>query len=438
MTSVSHAGSTSPQPIKQVALPNGMPLTQYKLDNGLNIYVIENHAAPVFTYQTWFNAGSKTEKLDPKLQATGLAHLFEHMMFRGTAKHGDGQFDDILTRAGVHDENATTWFDRTNYYESLPKDKLATVMDLESDRMINLVVDQKLLETEKGAVLGEYNLGLDDPDTISYDKLYEAAFTVHPYRYTTIGTANEIKSFTVDQANYFYKRYYSPSNATVLVIGDVDPAKVAAAAQQYYGGVPGQTVLLPTAPVEPTQSLERKVQFQHPQLKQTRVLIGHHIPGVKDADFPALWVLMSTLTYGQGALLELNWVNAGVTVWVRGDINQFADPGLFIVAADLQPGKTPDDAEKAFDDTISALLSGGADGLIARAKNQLLLSLNSQLEDNESMASFLGEYIPTAGDPTFGFSLITAIQNLTPADLLRVAGKYLQPSNRTLVVGTPQ
>src|SRR5690606_6467320 len=135
-----------------------------------------------FTYQTWFQVGSKHEKLDPKIRATGLAHLFEHMMFRGTSTRGDGEFDRILTRSGLYDGNATTWLDRTNYYQSLPKDQLELVMTLEADRMRNLVIDQATLDTERDAVLGELAMCLDDPDTVAYEKLFEQAFTVHPYR----------------------------------------------------------------------------------------------------------------------------------------------------------------------------------------------------------------------------------------------------------------
>ena len=139
------------------------------------------------------------------------------------------------------DENATTWVDRTNYYESLPTAALL-VMQLESDRMTNLALNAKLLATEKSAVVGELNMGLDDPDTVAYDKLYDTAYTVHPYKYSTIGTAAEIQGFTVAQANYFYKKYYAASNASILIVGDVVPATVAADVQQYYGAIPMETV----------------------------------------------------------------------------------------------------------------------------------------------------------------------------------------------------
>ncbi len=441
VTKTIHADS-GPQgpmtPVRQLLLPNGLPFTQYVLTNGLTIYVIENHSAPVFTYETWFKVGSKDEKLDPKINSTGLAHLFEHMMFRGTPRYPDGKFDEVLAENGVNDENATTWVDRTNYYESLPSSQLALAMELESDRMANLALDQTLLDTERSAVVGELKMDLDDPDSVAYYQLYGAAFRTHPYQYTTIGTEKEIQSFTLAQANYFYKTYYSPSNASLLVTGDVDPQIVALTVQKFYGSIPAVDVKHAVATPEPAQTAERKVAFTHPQLQQTTVTFGYHVPGVKDADFPALFVLQSAFTNGQASLLELNWVNAGMSISVTGTVNQFADPGLFIIATEIQPGTNPSDITASFDKILADIATRGAEGLVDRAKNQLLLQLHSQLEQNESMASFLGEYIATAGDPVFGFNLVSGIEKVTAADLVRVAAKYLVPTNRTIVVGTPQ
>ena len=345
-----------PAPVRQLALPNGLPLTQYTLANGLNLYVIENHAAPVFTYETWFKVGSKDEKLDPTLRATGLAHLFEHMMFRGTQKFPDGQFDEILARSGVDDENATTWLDRTNYYQSLPSNKLELVIELESDRMVNLALDSKLLETEKGAVLGEYRMGLDDPDMVSYDKLYETAYQLHPYRYTTIGTEEEIKSFTVEMANYFYRKYYAPNNATIVVVGDVNPTEVRDFVDKYYAGIPSHPIEFQEAPQEPEQKEPSSSAFHHAQLSQIRVLFGYSTVPVSDPDFAALWLVLSAMTYGQGAILEEEWVNSGVAISSYGDLNQFKDPGLFILMADLQSDHESEEGIQKLEDILNQVI----------------------------------------------------------------------------------
>src|SRR5690606_26431289 len=134
------------------------------------------------------------------------------------------------------------------------------------DRMANLVLDQELLDTERGAVLGEYRMGLDDPDSVAYDQLFANAFTVHPYRYTTIGTEDEIRRFSTQDATYFYKKYYAPNNATIVIVGDVTAEKVLPLVTKYYGSYAAQPIERPVAPVEPPQTEERKVEFKHGQL----------------------------------------------------------------------------------------------------------------------------------------------------------------------------
>jgi zinc protease len=434
---------TRPAPLRQLDLPNGLPLTQFALPNGLQLYVVENHAAPVFTYETWFKVGSKDEKLDPQLKATGLAHLFEHMMFRGTKNFPDGQFDEVLARSGVDDENATTWLDRTNYYQSLPNNKLELVVELESDRMINLALDSKLLETEKGAVLGEYRMGLDDPDMVSYDKLYETAYQVHPYRYTTIGTEEEIKSFTVDMANYFYRKYYAPNNATIIVVGDVDPAQVYELVKKYYGSIASHPIEFQEAPAEPEQKEGRSSEFHHPQLSQVRVLFGYSTVPVSHLDFAPLWLILSAMTYGQGAILEEEWVNSGVAISCYGDLNQFRDPGLFILMADLQSDHESEEGIQKLETILNQVVTKlgtleFAQEVIERARNQLLLSIYQQCEDNASLASLMGEFISSVGDPTFAFELLSRVERTSMDDLMRVAKKYFQPHRRTRVVGYPQ
>jgi predicted Zn-dependent peptidase len=311
--------------------------------------------------------------------------------------------------------------------------------------MVNLKIDGKLLETEKGAVLGEYRMGLDDPDTVSYDKLYELAYTVHPYRYTTIGTEEEIKSFTVENANYFYRKYYSPNNATILIVGDVEPSEAYRLIEKYYGSIPaherltqeGQPVLR-----EPEQKEARQTEFHHPQLSQTRVLFGYPAVEVTHPDFPALWLVMSALTYGQGAILEEEWVNSGIAICAFGDLNQFRDPGLFILMADLQSdreaGPGVQEIEAALEHALQKLQQEELESsVLKRAKNQLLLSIFQQCEDNASLASYMGEFIASADDPLFAFELLGRLENVEHGDVVRVVQRYLPPHRRNRVVGHP-
>jgi zinc protease len=424
--------------LEGMVLPNGRPVSHYQLGNGLQIYCVENHSAPVFTFQVWFKVGARDEKLDPRLNATGLAHFFEHMMFRGTPSFADGEFDRILTRNGVDNENATTWLDRTNYYESLPSEKLELVVQLESDRMVNLVINQELLDTERGAVLGEYHMGLDDPESVAYDKLYETAFTTHPYRYTTIGTEEEIRRFTKEDAEYFYRKYYAPNNATILMVGDVNPAQAIAVIEKYYGGIPSQVIDRIPSPVEPPQIHERPVQFRHPQLRQEKLFLGYHTPEASHADQPALLVAQSMLTLGEGALLQSEWVNTGFAVGLNGSLNQLRDPGLFIIGADLQVGHHAEELLGILDRKIGEITEATQFAReVERAKNQLLLQIYQQWQENNSLAGFMGEFIASAGDPMVAFAQTAAIEQVTPADVKQVIAKYLVHTNRTVVVGIP-
>jgi len=424
--------------IGDVTLPNGLPMTQYRLSNGLQIYVIKNAAAPVFSFQTWFNVGSVSERLDPKIGRNGLAHFFEHLMFRGTTRVPDGEFDEVLTRAGVNDENATTWLDRTNYYQSLPKEALELVMDLESDRMTSLNLDSQTVESERAAVIGEYRIGLDDPDSTAYDKLYAAAFVSHPYQYTTIGTEDEIRSFTLADARYFYKTYYAPNNAVVLVVGDVVPDEVVALAAKYYGAIASQPIPVIPAPVEPAQTFERQIEFRHGQLIGSKVLIGFHIPEARHADSPSLLVAQAMLALGDGAMLNASWVRTGIASAISSDLNQLKDPGLFILGADLQYGHDSMELMGALDRSLSQLAVGVfTDGDLERARNQVLLRAYQQWSENGSLASYLGEFIASTGSPHFAIDLLKAVETVSKADIQRMAANYLNSTNRTVVVGKP-
>jgi zinc protease len=425
------------KPVNTVTLPNGLPGHQHRLANGLDVWIIENHSAPVFTYQTWFRVGSRDEKLDPDLQRTGLAHLFEHMMFRGTSSHPDGDFDRILAERGANDQNATTWLDRTNYYESLPVNALEQVMELEADRMANLALDQKLLDTERDAVLGELRMGLDDPDTVAHEKLYELAYDVHPYRFSTMGTEEEIRSFTPEDARTFYRRYYAPNNAVLLIAGDVDPAGTLRLVQKHYGGIQAQALPVLRAPVEPLQTSEKRAEITHPQLMQARLLIGYHIPETRHPDHAPLLVARSLLSLGDGALLEQAWVNAGLAVEVSGSVNQFREPGLFLLSAELQEGHAPEELIDSLERELSGFKASPDSRQIERARNLLLLEIYSQWEDNSSLAAYMGEFISAAGDPMYAFELAKALEQVTASDVVRVLDRHLAPGNRTLLVARP-
>jgi zinc protease len=229
--------------VKETSLFNGEKLYEYKLSNGLKVLMLPRHQAQVVSYQVWFSVGSLDEKMDKKLNKTGLAHLFEHMMFRGTEKYPDGKFDELSSRLGTDKQNATTYYYRTNYFENIPVKNLEAIMELESDRMANLKLSADLIEKEKGAVVGEYRRHLDNPPSLAFEELMKLAYDeASPFHYAVIGTEDWIKGFTLEEAQYFYKTYYAPNNATIIAIGDITEKSFLPLVEKYYGEMKSQAV----------------------------------------------------------------------------------------------------------------------------------------------------------------------------------------------------
>ncbi len=250
MTSVQAANF---EKVTEKKLFNGETLQEFRLPNGLRVILVARHQAKVLTYQTWFDVGSVNEKLDPKLNKTGLAHLFEHMMFRGSEKYPEGKFDEMTSRLGGEKQNASTYFYRTEFYESVPSAHLKDIMELESDRMQTLKLTPELFEKEKGAVVGELRRHLDSPSSVAWDELLRLVYTESTFRYTELGSEEEIKGYKLEEAQYFYKTFYAPNNATLIVIGDTTEKELMDLVVKYYGQMASQEIPQVKIPDEPPQ-----------------------------------------------------------------------------------------------------------------------------------------------------------------------------------------
>lgn len=424
--------------IKETTLPNGLKVEEYKLDNGMQLLLVPDHSAPVFSYQVWFKVGSATEKLDPGLQKTGLAHLFEHMMFRGTKKNGDQVFDTKISAAGAVNNNATTWLDRTNYFESLPKERLELIFDLESDRMNNLALDEKLFKTELGAVFGELKMNEDKPSRVANRNIWDLAFDSHPYKYTTMGTPEELNSFTVEQAQYFYKTYYAPNNATLILVGDFDPAKAVKLAEKYYGKIPAQKIPSYQAPEEPEQKKARRREITHPLATSDLFMLAYKTPSIHHADSAALEVLAALLAYGNSSILEQNLVQAGLASSASAGAYKLRYPGLFIITVQTVPGKPSSEAidvtKKAIDQLKSGKISAEE---LERAKNQFLLSSYTELLNQESVGDALGESLVSSDDYLRGFQILEEVKKVSLEDVKKAANTYLNDKKSSLVILSP-
>jgi zinc protease len=423
-----------PEKVKETKLPNGLVVHEYKLANGMQLLLVPDHSAPVFTYQVWFKVGSATEKLDPRLHRTGLAHFFEHMMFRGTQKVPEGEFDNQLVLAGAVDENANTWFDRTSYHESLPKEKLELAFQLESDRMGNLVINEEGFKNELGAVIGELKMRKDKPGSVLFEELWDLSFEQHPYKWTVIGSLDELHGFTVDDANYFYHTYYAPNDAALVLLGDFDLNKALTLAEKYYGHYPKKEHPALQPVVEPEQTKARRREISHPLATSNMLMVGYKIPDGNSPDIAALEVIGAILSTGSGSVMEEELVQTGIASAVSAGPSRYRYPGLFEVEITMAPGKSDDAALKVVNDTLERIRQGKVEAAeLERAKNQYLLSNYTELLSLTSIGANLGEGLATTDNYLREFEVLEQIKKTTAADLQRVANAYLVESRSNFV-----
>ncbi len=416
---------------------NGEVIEEFKLPNGLRVLVVPRHQAKVLTYQVWFQVGSIDEKLDPKLKKTGLAHLFEHMMFRGTTKFPDGVFDQLTSRLGGTNQNATTYFYRTNYYESIPSSQLEKLMEIEADRMENLKLDAELLEKEKGAVVGEYRRHMDSPVSVGNDVLLQTVFETSPYRYNVLGTEEEIKGFTLDEGNYFYKTYYAPNNATIVVVGDVEPKALMKMISKYYGHMKAQEVPHTLPPEEPPQKKERKKSHGHKQATSDTLLIAYRIPPVTSPDMIPLYLLSSHLSNGMEGRLRKLLVDTGIAVSANAGPSH--RPDLYEIMIRLAENQSPQKAMAILDKEIELLKTKPiSKEEFERALNQELLDSYGDITSNSSLANSMGEFLMMSGNYMLGFEILEGYKKLTPNDLMETAKKHLDSKQRTIVTIHPE
>ena len=423
--------------IETKTLFNGDKLSEFDLPNGLKVLLVPRHQAKVLTYQIWFRVGSVNEKLDPKLKKTGLAHLFEHMMFRGSKKYPDGKFDEITARMGGDKQNATTYFYRTNYFESVPSHQLDAIMELESDRMRSLNLTSEIFEKEKGAVVGELRRHLDSAGSIAWDELMRTSFQVAPFRYTVLGTEEEIKGFTLEEAQYFYKTFYSPNNATLIVVGDTTEEKLMPLVDKYYGDMPSQTVPQVTMPEEPVQKKERKFETTHPHATSEVLMVSYHIPGVNHIDSAPLQLLSTHLSRGMESRLRKTLVDKGIAVGAHA--SAASNPDLFEFSIHMAEGKKAEAALKNVDKEVASLREKPiTKAAFERALNQEKLSLYDDISGSSELANWLGEFMMMSGNYMRGFEIIEAYEKTTPKDIQRVAKAYLNKASRNVVIVRPQ
>jgi len=413
----------------------GETLHRWRLGNGLTVLILVDSAAPVVAYHTWYSVGSRHERPGK----TGLAHLFEHLMFGETEKLAAGVFDRKLEESGA-ETNAATWADWTYYHELLPADRVKLAVRLEAQRMHQLILREPQVASEKEVVANERRFRVeDDVEGLANELLYKTAFQTHPYRWPTIGWMQDIQGFTPEDCVAFYKTYYAPNNATLVVVGDVRERDLLLAIRNAYGAISSQPIPPEDIVPEPLQTEERRIELRKPSASE-KLLVAFKGPALGDADHALLTILSEVLFGGRSSRLYRSLVvDRELAIDVRGWVSTFRDPGLFECWVTARESRTAAEILPVLDEALSRVRADviGEDEL-ARAKARLELGSLQQLETASGKAEQIGFFELVLGEPAHPFRRVEAFRRSTVADLRRVARRYLVDGARTVLRVAPE
>jgi zinc protease len=426
------AAQSAPQ---ATAVPGADAIVARTLDNGLKVVVWPDRDIPNVALYTWYRAGGRNEY--PGI--TGIAHYFEHMMFNGTKTRKPGEFDRVM-EAGGGANNAYTSNDVTVYQDWLPKDALELVLDLESDRMANLDFDPKVVESERGVVYSERRSSVDNNNIGAlYEQMRGTAYMAHPYQFPVIGFPSDIENWSMDDLKSFYKTYYAPNNATMFVVGDVEPEAVLAQIEQRFGRIPRQPPPEKVTTVEPEQNGERRVVLEKPGAQAPIVMLAYHIGREADAETRALEMLVDALSRGESSRLHQRLVEKEqVAVSVGSSLGTGFDPGLAMFYAVLPPGGDAKKVEALIDEELQKVAREGlAEAELAKSRNQQRAAFWRSLATISGKAQALGDYEVFHGDYRKLFEAPAALEAVKAADLKPLAQRVFRAGNRTVALLQP-
>jgi zinc protease len=417
-----------------LAVGEDLHVTEKVFPNGLKVLLKEEHKAPVATFQIWYRVGSRNECLGK----TGLSHMLEHMMFKGTKKYGPKTFSQTVQRNGGND-NAFTSHDYTAYFETFAADRIGISLDLESDRMQNLLIEPKEFSSERDVVKEERRMRTeDDPVTAMVEQMMTVAFSAHPYQWPVIGWMADISNFTRDDLASHYRTYYVPNNATIVVVGDFDTKTLLSQIEKYFGAIPRGPETPRVGAVEPKHLGERRVIVRR-QAELPAVFAGFNTPTVKHEDSYPLEVLQGILSSGKSSRLYRSLVyEKQIALYAGGDYDNIsADPNLFYVYAGVMPGKTPEEVEAALFAEIDRFKNEPVtDDELQKAKNQIEAAFIMGRDSNFNQAMQLGQFESIASWRLLE-TYVARIRSVTKEDVARVAKEYFSADNRTVGILIP-
>jgi len=407
---------------------------EHALTNGLQIRLLPDRGLPIATLYNFFRVGSRNER--PGI--TGISHLFEHMMFNGSKKYGPKEFDRRLESAGGT-SNAYTSTDVTAYYEEFAAEALPLVLDLESDRMASLTIDDDSLAREREVVKEERRFRADnDLDGMMDEALSALAFQAHPYRWPVVGWMTDLSRITRADCERYFHTYYAPNNCTLVLVGDFDPAEALRNVEKLYGRIPRGDSLPEVASGEPPQKGERRALIHYPAQAHA-LLAGFRTPNGRHSDSLVLDLIEAALSYGEGARLKRALVyEQELCVDANVYFGWRMDAGLFHISLKLNPGVVPSRAESALWSELARLGDEPmSDAELQRAKNFVRSGLLRGLQTAHGRAHTIGQMEVMLGTWRAFLDLPDRYQAISPADIQRVARTTFAPHRRNLVTLVP-
>lgn len=406
------------------------------LKNGLRVITVEDHSAPVVAISVTYNVGSRDERKG----RTGFAHLFEHMMFKGSENVGSGEhFLLVFNNGGTM--NGTTNEDRTNYFEALPANQLDLALFLEADRMKSLAITKENLDNQRNAVQEERRLGVDNQAYGKSQEMHqEMMYDNFAYKHSVIGSMDDLNAATVEDVASFFKMYYAPNNAVLVLVGDFNTNEALAKIRANFESIPRQDNPPAVDMTEPQQKAERRATVDDALARAARIDMGYKAVQGNTPDFYALQVLAAALQSGQSSRLYQKLVKEKEMVTgVGGFMDEKRGIGGFYTNATLRPGVKTEDVEAIIYAEVERLKKEPiADWELQKAKNTTRRNFINGLQSSLNRAVTMGQYTVYYNDPALINTRLDKVAAVTKEDVMRVANKYLVDTNRTIVVTMPK
>jgi len=417
------------------ARAQAFPVAERTLKNGMKVLVQTDHNIPNVALYIFYRIGSRNERPG----TTGLSHFFEHMMFNGAKKYGPGDLDKVMEANGGAN-NAYTSQNVTVYQDWFPRTAIPLIFDIEADRIQNLNFDPAKIQSERGVVASERRLSVDNNNGGLLDEqLWASAFIAHPYQWPVVGWMSDIEHWTMEDLKHHYEMGYSPSNATMVVVGDVTPEEIFQICEKTIEPIPSHAPPPPVTTVEPPQLGERRLVV-HKQAELPLLMIGYHVPATNNADFYATNILRTILFEGESSRMYQRLVDKDqLALDVESALQPAFDPTIAIIVAEPKQGVDPEKCEKAiYEELERAKSSSITDQELEKAKNIRLMEFYHQMRTINGRANTIGTYEVFMGDYKKLFDAAKNYGAVTKEDVQRVAKAYFDANNRTVATLLPE